>query len=69
MAESLNQQKRSRGEEGFRNTLITTDRMNTTSFLEDGLAGLVVKASASREEDHGFESRLRWDFSGVESYQ
>ena len=28
------------------------------------LAGLVVKASASRAEDHGFESRLRWDFSG-----
>ena len=27
------------------------------------------KASASRAEDPGFESRLRWDFSGVESYQ
>ena len=26
------------------------------------LAGLVVKASASRAEGHGFESRLRRDF-------
>ena len=26
------------------------------------LVGLVVKASASRAEDPGFESRLRWDF-------
>ena len=33
------------------------------------LVGLVVKASASRPEDPGFESRLHWDFSGVESYQ
>ena len=33
------------------------------------LAGLVVKASASRAEDPGFESRLRRDFFGVESYQ
>ena len=33
------------------------------------LVGLVVKASASRAEDPGFESRLRRDFSGVESYQ
>ena len=32
----------------------------------DHLVGLVVKASASRAEDPGFESR---DFSGVESYQ
>ena len=31
--------------------------------------GLVVKASASRAEDPGFESRLRRDFFGVESYQ
>ena len=28
------------------------------------LVGLVVKASASRAEDPGFESRLRGDFSG-----
>ena len=32
----------------------------------DRLVGLVVKASASRAEDPGFESR---DFFGVESYQ
>ena len=30
----------------------------------DRLVGLVVKASASRAEDPGFESRLRRDFSG-----
>ena len=35
----------------------------------DRLVGLVVKASAPRVEDPGFESRLRRDFSGVESYQ
>ena len=35
----------------------------------DRLVGLVVKASESRAEDPGFESRLRRDFSGVESYQ
>ena len=41
------------------------------SFLRfwDPLVGLVVKASASRAEDPGFESRLRRDFFGVESYQ
>ena len=33
------------------------------------LVGLVVKASASRAEDRGFESRLHRDFFGVESYQ
>ena len=32
--------------------------------LPHRLVGLVVKASASRAEDPGFESRLRWDFSG-----
>ena len=35
----------------------------------DHLVGVVVKASASRVEDPGFKYRLRWDFSGVESYQ
>ena len=35
----------------------------------DHLVGLVVKASASRTEDPGFESRLRRDFFGVKSYQ
>ena len=33
------------------------------------LVGLVVKAPASRAEGPGFESRLRRDFFGVESYQ
>ena len=33
------------------------------------LVGLVVTASASRAEDPGFDSRLRRDFSGVESYR
>ena len=33
------------------------------------LVGLVVKASASRAEGPGFESRLLRDFFGVESYQ
>ena len=33
------------------------------------LGGLVVKASTSRAEDPEFKSRLRRDFSGVESYQ
>ena len=35
----------------------------------DRLVGLVIKVSASRAEDPGFESRLRRDFSGVESYK
>ena len=38
-------------------------------LIADRLVGLVVKASASRAEDPGFESRLRRDFSGMESYQ
>ena len=43
------------------------------NYLESGgkyrLVGLVVKASASIAENPGFESRLRRDFSVVESYQ
>ena len=35
----------------------------------DRLVGLVVKASASRAEGPGFESRLRRHFFGVEPYQ
>ena len=31
-------------------------------LLVDRLISLVVKASALRAEDPGFESRLRWDF-------
>ena len=38
------------------------------SFV-DRLVGLVVKAPASRAKGPGFESRLRRDFFGVESYQ
>ena len=38
-------------------------------LVYDRLVGLVVKASASRAEDPGFDSRLRRDFFGVESYQ
>ena len=41
-------------------------RCNTTNSLT---ILLVVKASASRAEGPGFESRLRRDFFGVESYQ
>ena len=33
-----------------------------SSFTADHLVGLVVKASTSRAEDPGFESRLRRDF-------
>ena len=40
-----------------------------TTIVTDRLVGLVVTASASRAEDTGFESRLRRDFSGVESHQ
>ena len=38
----------------------------TLSLFLYRLVGLVVKASASRVEDPGFESRLRRDFYGVE---
>ena len=34
-------------------------------YCIDHLVGLVVKASASRVEDPGFESRLRQDFSAL----
>ena len=39
------------------------------SVFLDRLVGLVVKASASRAENPGFESRLHRDFFGVGSYQ
>ena len=42
---------------------------NLLTPLPDRLVGLVVKASTSRAEGPGFESRLRRDFFGVESYQ
>ena len=38
------------------------------TFCRHHLVSLVVKASMSRGEDPRFESYLRWDFSGVESY-
>ena len=38
-------------------------------LVEHRLVGLVVRASASRAEAPGFESRLLRDFSGVESCQ
>ena len=41
----------------------------SVSTVSDRLVGLVVKASASRAEGPGFESRLCRDFFGVESYQ
>ena len=41
----------------------------SVSACKDHLIGQVVKASASRAEGPGFESRLHWDFFGVESYQ
>ena len=44
------------------------DRRMTLSS-QNRLVGLVVKASASRAGDPGFESRLRQDFFGVKSYQ
>ena len=43
--------------------------LKPSRYLWDSLVGLVVKASASRAEDPGFESRLCRDFYGVESYQ
>ena len=48
------------------NVLVTDP---TCSVTMDRLVGLVVKASASTAEDPGFESRLRRDFFGVDSYQ
>ena len=42
---------------------------NVISPTTDRLVGLVVKASASRAEGPGFESRLRRVFFGAESYQ
>ena len=40
-----------------------------TIMLLNRLIGLMVQASALRAKDPRFESRLRPDFSGVESYQ
>ena len=43
--------------------------VGSTTHVLYRLVGLVVKASASRAGDPGFESRLRRDFFRVESYQ
>ena len=48
---------------------LITRRLSGTSRHCYRLVGFVVKASASRAEDPGFESGLPRDFSGVESYQ
>ena len=45
------------------------DCVHAPSFRLVHLVGLVVKASPSRAEDPGLESRLRRDIFGVESYQ
>ena len=54
-----------------RNAFVTRQNPNYVSISDqlsfaqgDRLVGLVVKASASRAEDPGFESRLRQEFSG-----
>ena len=49
-------------------TLIQSD-VTATIRERNRLFGLVAKASASRAEDPGFDSRLRRDLFGVESYQ
>ena len=38
--------------------------LSVASYLIDRLVGLVVKASARRAEDQGFESHLRRNFFG-----
>ena len=52
-----------------RGNLPRNKQRGSSPLASDRLFGLVVKASASRSEDPGFESPLRRDFSGVESYQ
>ena len=50
-------------------TCIPDAAATTTTTPADRLVGLVVKASASGAKDPRFESPLRRDFCGVESYQ
>ena len=65
--------RRGEGESSFHNNqvIIRECIKFVLEHIEDihCLVGLVVKASASRAEDPGFESRLHRDFLGVESYQ
>ena len=42
----------------------TKENVPSSVYASYRLVGLVVKASASKAEDPGFESRLRRDFSG-----
>ena len=49
--------------------LVVLMKLILVSSCPDRLVGLVVKVSASRANDPGFKSRLRRDFSGVESYK
>ena len=48
---------------------LSLNHIASFSLSLDRLAGLVVKASASRAEGPGFESPLAPGFFGVESYQ
>ena len=57
------------GPVGTKLTSVSRTQGSEVSAKGNRLVGLVVKASASRAEDPGFESRLRRDFFGVESYQ
>ena len=51
-------------------TMLRKEKNNCkASITQHRLVGLAVKASASRAEGPGFESRWRRDFFGVESYQ
>ena len=43
----------------------STEKKKPTLFYTRRLVGLVVKASASRAADPGFDFRLRRDFSGL----
>ena len=54
---------------GLALTVITFIFFKSVTLFFYRLDDLVVTASASRAEDPGFESRLRREFSGVESYQ
>ena len=48
---------------------LCSDSSDARLYSDDRLVGLVVKASAWRAEGPEFESLLRRDFFGVESYQ
>ena len=48
--------------EPTRGPILHMDKLQPVTIYS--LDGLVVKVSAARVEDPGFESRLRWDFSG-----